>query len=356
MDIETAILFIKEEPQLFSDFWAALIHADSDKYLCNEYLSILANKSDITNLPYEDIGQFFLTYLHDEKLFLLYMQEYINRVTKEEGMQSPSLVNAFNLLGSFYFGKADYIGAMHYYKKSLGILYENGEKYAPITIGVEYWVSASQMFANFTKAGQRFFSISTFLKFAVYILFHLHTGKPTQYDAQLMERNAQSLASIGIYKPALHLLNKALSIMVAIRGESHQDVANILNSFGNVYSSKGDEDMAICYYNKALSIYEQSNYRDKITIARTQNNLASAYQRKGELNTAKDIYTKVLDEIKNEPTSQSLTAIVLNNLGNILISMGEYSRALGILLNSLRIKETFYGKACYESSVTRFLL
>lgn len=353
LDIETTKAFVDSEPILLSEFWMALKHSNDDSIRFDGYLVPLSKMTDTKSLPYISIGHFFLSFMQDIPTFLLYCQSYIERILKEEGELSSSLIPAFNSLGWYYYGKNDYQEAISYFNKSLSILKKLGKKSEPLYLGIEGWISGAKNFMSLSNDRWSFPNAIPVLKTIIYSVFHKR--KLTLNDATYFSTLSLSAAENGMRKQAIRGLKKSYSIVSSIVGESHPKAAGVLSDLASVYSKEGNLKKALELYEQALAIYRQSQ-TDLISGARARNNIASVYQRMGDLDRAKDYYLEAVSAIEGNVEASSFAASVYCNLGSLYSMEGNNNDALEYIMKALSLWEGVYGKNSFETITPRYWL
>ncbi len=118
-------------------------------------------------------------------------------------------------------------------------------------------------------------------------------------------------------------------------------LADALSNMGYVYSSRGDNQMALEYYDKSLKIYEEIG--DKNSIANGLSNMGYAYYGLGDNQMTLEYWHKSL-RIREEMEDKNGIAFGLNNIGAIYNSQGDVPKALDYWHKSLRIREELEDK------------
>lgn len=83
---------------------------------------------------------------------------------------------------------------------------------------------------------------------------------------------------------------RALSIEKGIKGESHADVAWVLNNLGGVYMKQGDFPKALEYRKKAIAIIKSTLGDNHPTLALCYNNIGGIYMKLADYNKAYEYY------------------------------------------------------------------
>lgn len=191
---------------------------------------------------------------------------------------------AINVIGITYHNQADYEKAVYYYKQSVEIKKEIGDK-----MGL-----------------------------------------------------ASSLSNIGLiyyeqgnFKDAEEYLIKGLVIEQEIGDK--EGIAGTYNNLGNLYSSRGDYDKAIEYHTKSMKIDDEIGYMNG--MANSLNNIGLIYFDQGDFEKAIEYYEKSL-KIEEEEGDQKGVAYSYDNIGSVYESMGEMEMAIEYYLQSYEIEKS----------------
>lgn len=140
---------------------------------------------------------------------------------------------------------------------------------------------------------------------------------------------AKAYAQIALINYKLKNIDKAIdvckkSIEVANRAGIVSGVANGYSLMGNLYSAKGQDDVALEYYNRALALRKQQ--RHDLETAGLLLNIGSIFSSKNQLEQAEK-YTKEALELNIKYNKHKNIAACYNNLGNIYYNTNKFSEA-----------------------------
>jgi len=102
-------------------------------------------------------------------------------------------------------------------------------------------------------------------------------------------------SSKGDYDLALKYYEQSLEIQKALFGDRHPDVATSLNNIGFVYSKKGDYDLALKYYEQWLEIRKALFGDRHPDVASSLNKIGNVYSDKGDYDLALKYYEQSLE-------------------------------------------------------------
>ena len=141
---------------------------------------------------------------------------------------------------------------------------------------------------------------------------------------------------------AKHYLEKVLIMKQNKYGKEHAAVARIYISLGNFLSRTGQKSQAIEYYEKAHNIFQQTN--DLASLASCFTNMGNAYE-DIDVSKAIEFYLKSLDIKQNMFGEEHITvAEVLYNIGLVYPKIRETNKAIECFQKARAIKEKMYGK------------
>ncbi|RLD22997.1 MAG: hypothetical protein DRI54_07905 [Bacteroidetes bacterium] len=164
---------------------------------------------------------------------------------------------------------------------------------------------------------------------------------------------AHSLNNVGrIYENqgdisnALAYYHESLSLMEDIGDK--KGMAYPLNNIGEIYKNQGNIPKALEYFHKSLKI--QEDIGDNHGIAAGLNNIALVYNQQGDIPKALDYHNKSLKIFKDIGYKANI-GISLNNIGIIYESKGDLLKALDYFNQSLKIHEEIGDKQGVASSM-----
>ena len=171
----------------------------------------------------------------------------------------------------------------------------------------------------------------------------------TAYDQQ-HQAVATSLNNIGaMYKSmnenekALEYYNRALDIFKELYGSQHNHVATLMNNIGTLNLYLENYDDAILNYNESLTIYEQNLGDDHPLIASAYLNIATVHDARSNFVNSLECYQKAL-KIKlkiDDETSEEIGGIY-NSLGTVYKGLGRYDEALEAFKRSYQIRQSLH--------------
>lgn len=206
-------------------------------------------------------------------------------------------------------------------------------------------------------------------------------GQPLT-QARLMHTMGDVYRSLGLYVPAVSMLQQAVALKERVLGREHPDVARSLNALGWSYLWQGEYARAQLLHERALKIFENTfgpnhtdigwscyylgavaAYRgdlqrakpllerasrilendlgaDHVAVSWCANDLAVAYQSIGDFASAKVLYERALRiKLKTLGPDHPDVARGLNNLGFALTRLGSYAEAKPLLERAVAINE-----------------
>jgi tetratricopeptide (TPR) repeat protein len=110
-----------------------------------------------------------------------------------------------------------------------------------------------------------------------------------------------------------------------------------LNSLGDVYSDRQDNDLGLSYYKQSLQLQE-STIKDKHAIASILNNIAFIWNYQGKVDSALIFWERSL-VLREETNDKKGVANSLTNIGFVYHNRGDISRALDYYSRALNIQE-----------------
>jgi len=163
-------------------------------------------------------------------------------------------------------------------------------------------------------------------------------------QARLMDTIGNVYVSLGLFKRAEALLEKALQTRESRLPSGHPDVATALNSLALLYKNQGRYAAAEPLYRRALAIREKVFGREHADVAELLNNLAALYQLQGRYDLAEPLYVRALEIRENVlgPDHKDV-ATSLNNLAWLYYAQGLYVRVEPLYRRALEIFEKALG-------------
>lgn len=149
-------------------------------------------------------------------------------------------------------------------------------------------------------------------------------------------------AQIGNYDKAENYHIKALDIRKSIFGTTHPEYASSISNLGSLYDKMGEHLKAEQYKLEALRIRErilEENHPDYIT---SLNNLGAFYSNMGNYEQAKKYYQKAASICYSDTVNKPLKILVLNNLGELYLVLGDEINAYLCLKQSFNIQKPLF--------------
>jgi len=143
---------------------------------------------------------------------------------------------------------------------------------------------------------------------------------------------SQIYDSRGDYGTALSYLEQSLAIRQEIGDRSGE--GRTLNNIGQIYQARGDYGTALSYLEQSLAI--QQEIGDRSGEGTTLNNIGQIYQARGDYGRALSYLEQSL-AIRQEIGDRSGEGRTLNDMGTTAYSLGDYGTALSYLEQSLAI-------------------
>jgi len=240
--------------------------------------------------------------------------------------------NIYFQLGKIFDSIGKYNESLNYYKKSLKIQVEIGDKRGEGT--------TLNNIATVYKARGELAKALEYLEKALKI--QVEIGDKSG-EGRTLNNISQIYDARGELAKALEYLEKSLKIRDK-RGEGAT-----LNSISQIYQARGELAKALEYLEKALKI--QVEIGDKLGEGTTLNNISQIYDARGELAKALEYLEKSL-KIQVEIGDKAGEGATLNNISQVYKARGELAKALEYLEKSLKIRVEIGDKSGY--CATRF--
>ena len=212
-----------------------------------------------------------------------------------------SLGSSYNNLGYIHEGLGDITMALAFYKKSITIKEELGDKRALANgynnIGYIY-----------NGQGNIPLALTYFNKcLKIYEEFEDKAGIANTYNNMGGIHDVQ-----GDYLNALNYYEKSLVLREEIKDKPGMAIS--LNNIGHVRFNLNEHDLALEQFNKSLKIRKEIG--DKSGLAYSYNNIANVYSRTGEIETALNFYNEAL-KIYSEFGDKKGMALCYYNIGSV---------------------------------------
>jgi CHAT domain-containing protein/Tfp pilus assembly protein PilF len=168
-------------------------------------------------------------------------------------------------------------------------------------------------------------------------------------DTRLVEAKAAFDEAIefreaGSYPEALARVEHALALRKAVLGETHPDVAQLINALAILYTDQGLYERAEPLFHRALALRETALGPNHLAVAHSLNALADLYRAQGLYDRAEPLFQRALAlrETALGPNHPDV-ALSLNNLAVVYHAQGLYGRAEPHYQRALAIQEAAFG-------------
>jgi tetratricopeptide (TPR) repeat protein len=157
--------------------------------------------------------------------------------------------------------------------------------------------------------------------------------------ARTLKELAQAVADGGDLKAALPLMQSAVAMQRALRGnELHPDLAEAINNLALLHQLMGDYDESEKFYLESMAMKRRLYGDTHPEIANALENLASAKQDKGDLAGAEPLYQQALAMWRALlGDTHPEVANALHNLASLQYDRGDTRQALATQRESLAI-------------------
>lgn len=136
------------------------------------------------------------------------------------------------------------------------------------------------------------------------------------------------------YSQAYEHYRKALDIFTALKDSVNMAVC--LNSFGNVFNDRQEQDKALPYFREAVTILRQLGRRSELANALI--NLTDNYFYLNQLDSA-EVTAKEALEIGNQVNEKNFQSYAYLNLGQVFRKRGQHAKAERYFLKTLQLGE-----------------
>jgi tetratricopeptide (TPR) repeat protein len=247
------------------------------------------------------------------------------------------IADKLSSLGAIYFARADYPKAVDLYNKALAIWERSyGKTHPQLALALndlgEIWKARGDI--------------------AKSIQYHRQALTIEEVNGKDYIGNVSSLINLSgcyyrqdNYPDALSHLERALEICKKTYGDSHPQIAKILNNLGEIYRETGQTEKAIEYLHQSLEMsktYFGDNHHE---MAAGLTNLGSVYRDLGDHSRAVDYYKQALDLNRAAfGENHHEVADALFNLGMVRNMTGQHEMALECFREALTILKTIHGE------------
>ncbi|MDW8136762.1 MAG: tetratricopeptide repeat protein [Thermodesulfobacterium sp.] len=162
--------------------------------------------------------------------------------------------------------------------------------------------------------------------------------------AQIYNRLGHVYSKKGDLDNALHYYSRVLFLSRELGNKWLE--AGALNNIAGIFYSKGDLDRALNYYEQSLKIQNDEKERTA-----TYNNIALIYKDKRDYKKAEEYFIKAID-LGTRVGDYHGVAVYMINLGELYINMENYSRAEEYLTEGLKrilkVGDKYWEATAYE--------
>jgi tetratricopeptide (TPR) repeat protein len=165
-----------------------------------------------------------------------------------------------------------------------------------------------------------------------------------EIQATLMDTMGTVYTSLGLYDPAIGLLENSLETRKSIFGEADVKVAGSMDLLGKVLGLKGEFDQAHALYQEAYELHRGGDAADRPAAATSLTGMADMLYEQGKYWEAEKLYEQALAirrEHLTEPNSQIATNI--QSLGLVNLEQGEYELAESQLRSAVAMRRELHG-------------
>ena len=333
------------------------LYNDMGEYIRAEYylLEALSIKENTLGKDHPDyaislsnLGHLYSSmgdYARAERYYLEASSIYETKLGKDH----PNYATSLNNLGALYHSIGDYAQAELYYLEGLRIrgriLGTSHPDYATLlhNLGALY----SNM-GDYAKAERYYMEAAG--------IWEKVLGKDHPSFATSLDKLGGLYSSMGDLAQAERYYLEAAGIREKALGKDHPSYATSLNNLGVFYCDIGDYTRAEPYYLEALNIYEKALGKDNPDYSLSLNNLGVLYSRLGdyantedkrlEFYTNAEFYLLEAADIREKTLGKDHPdfAILLNSLGTLYYSMGDYNQTERYFLEGLSVTERALGK------------
>ncbi|MBN2541750.1 tetratricopeptide repeat protein, partial [bacterium] len=239
----------------------------------------------------------------------------------EGSTDSQKLLELNHNLGRLYFHLSEYDTAIIYWKKTLKIAIDLGDKNNRV-LNLNYISMAYKNLGDYEKA----------LSYTLKALDLAREIGSKSLEGQALGNIGIIYKNMGYYNKALEYYHQALDL--ALETGSKSEEARHSGNIGNVYRHLGDYKKALEYFLKSIKINEEIG--DRAGLKTDIGNLGIVYNRLGEYDKALSSYEKGL-KMDREFGDKKGEAINLGNIGIFYQGLGDLDRALSYYERGLRI-------------------
>ncbi|MEP4888680.1 MAG: tetratricopeptide repeat protein [Aliiglaciecola sp.] len=303
---------------------AGLYHSLLNEYLIPSLTLTLPDK-----ILAETLGQIGKQYHHvgsyDKALTYFKQSLAIRQEIGDKSGEGTTLNN----ISQIYDARGDYETALTYLKQSLAIVQEIGDKSGEGT--------TLNNIATTAHARGDYETALTYFKQSLAIRQEIgdKSGEGTTLNNIATTAHAR-----GDYETALTYLKQSLAIVQEVGDKSGEGTT--LNNISQIFNARGDHETALTYLKQSLAIVQEIG--DKSGEGTTLNNISQIFKARGDYDSALT-YLKQSLAIRQEIGDKSGEGTTLNNISQIFKARGDYETALTYLKQSLAIQQEIGDKS-----------
>ena len=248
-----------------------------------------------------------------------------------------SLAEYYATLGVYAEKEGDLQNAINYFKQSI-----EGLKKLEETDGKLY-IMVSYKLANCYSSTGDVANVEKYIKIGSKVLEIIKEDDP-QFVV-FAHNLADCYYSIGKYKRAIEISNKALEICKILKGETHPDYLRVLRKTSLYYYQNSDISKAIELYTKELGLISIINGENNHDYATVLIHLANCYSVIGDYPLAFEYGTKALEVHKSVLGETHPDYIEnLSNLVTYCNYLHDYTQAIEYGIKALMIRKSLLGE------------
>ncbi len=163
-------------------------------------------------------------------------------------------------------------------------------------------------------------------------------------EAAVRHTIGRTLARLGRFDEAEAQIRRSLQLRRRLYGDRHAEIAESLNSLGEVRYDRGDLDGAERLYREAYTMRRELLGDNSAEVATSLDNLANVYHQRGQLEEAERMYREALSIRRRVlgPEHQDV-ASSLNNVAVVLHDQGRLDQAEELYRESLALARRVLG-------------
>jgi CHAT domain-containing protein/Tfp pilus assembly protein PilF len=164
------------------------------------------------------------------------------------------------------------------------------------------------------------------------------------HQAHVLEYNTNLLINAEKFDEALESAKKALALREQSVGEDGPEIANSLNTLGQISFLKSEYLNAESFFLRAVKTEEKYFGTDSPKVFRFVANLGGVYTVLGDLDKAAEYLQRAADiREKSAGANDALLAVVISNLGKVYADKADYNKAQAAYERSLAINQKLLG-------------